>query len=410
MQELPTTRPTDERDALLSLQQTAGNAAVSQLIMQRDIGDFLGDVGAAIGKALSPALKVGDTGPAVLSLQQLLNRRGAAVLEDSDFGPATRTAVLAFRADAGLPASGSVDEVTWTALRTGGASAASAAPGLATGETWTGMSDARRADFTLLGYTAASWKSHDAPVPTLMPWDLLPDGLRAAATRLGYTPDSWAANRDATARTGAAAEGAEEARAKRKAGPGTLPAKYIGSLRARSILKAEYGGYVDVQLPKIHLLSASEMKSTYEGIYGAGSYTPINGFTVKPDIYLNEGSIWAGTTVHESLHIQEHSSWDAFAYSPTTSFGEGATTVLTEQAMTNQGRAVTHHPYASEVSLMRKMAGHAGMDKLKDAYFKGATADFQAGVSSGLTTGTTWAQFRALVDAGTLAAAQAKLK
>jgi hypothetical protein len=152
------------------------------------------------------------------------------------------------------------------------------------------------------------------------------------------------------------------------------------------------------------------MKTAYEKQYGVGTYTPINGFTVKPDIYLNKDSIWAGTTVHESLHIQEHSGWDAFAYRPTTSFGEGATTILTEAAMTSQGQPVTHHPYANEVALVTKMAGHSGMDKLKDAYFKGATADFQTAVTAGLTAGTTWAQFRALVDAGTLAAAQAKLK
>jgi hypothetical protein len=189
-----------------------------------------------------------------------------------------------------------------------------------------------------------------------------------------------------------------------------LPAKYVGSLRARAMIAAEFGGDVRIQLPRVHLLSEAEMKTTYEGIYGPGSYTPINGFTVKPDIYLNKSSIWAGTTVHESLHIQEHAGWDAFAYTPTTAFGEGATTILTELVMTRHGQAVTHHPYPTQVALVTKMNAHAGLDKMRAAYFTGATADYRAAVAAGLTAGTTWAQFRALVDAGALAAARNRLR
>ena len=29
------------------------------------------------------------------------------------------------------------------------------------------------------------------------------------------------------------------------------------------------------------------MKMAYEGFYGAGWHTPINGVTVKPDVYVN---------------------------------------------------------------------------------------------------------------------------
>ena len=254
---------------------------------------------------------------------------------------------------------------TWDTLRTGPRSTASAAPGLGSTETWTSMSADHRADFTALGYTAATWKSKTQPLSAVLPYALLTDAQRAAATRLGYTRDSWRANRDTTAATAAKGFAAEETAAKRKAGAGVLPAKYVGTLRAKAMIAADYGGDVDIQLPRVHLLSAAEMKTSCEAVYGAGSYTPINGFTVKPDIYPNKSSIWAGTTVHESLHVQEHASWDAFAYSPTSAFGEGATTVLTELAMTKQEQAITQHAYATQVALVQKMNTHAGLEKMR---------------------------------------------
>jgi hypothetical protein len=75
--------------------------------------------------------------------------------------------------------------------------------------------------------------------------------------------------------------------------------------------------------------------------------------------------------VYESLHIQEHTAWDAFAYRPTSSFGEGATAILTELAMTRHGQAITQHSYPTEVALVGKMNAHAGLEKLRAAYFKG---------------------------------------
>jgi peptidoglycan hydrolase-like protein with peptidoglycan-binding domain len=394
-----------------------GNTAVTRLVAQRtvveDIGRGLGAIGAAVTRALSPPLRKGDKGPSVLALQKALAGVGAALIEDGIFGPRTRSAVAAFQRDHGLrPAGGvgTVDEATWTALRAGGRSTRSAAPGLGTGETWRSMSAARRADFTVLGWTARSWKDKTPPLTVLLPYGLLTDAQRAAATRLGYTRESWKANRDLTAASAAEGFAGEEAAAKKKAGRGVLPDKFVGSLRARAMLAAEFGGDVKIELPKVHLLTAAEMKSTWEGIYGVGTYTPVNGFTVKPDIYLNQTSVWSGTTVHETLHAQEHSGWDAWAYSPTTSLGEGATTILTELTMTKHGRAIEQHSYPNEVALVQKMNSHAGLSKMKDAYFKGKTAEYQAAVTAGLTAGTTWAQFRALVDAGTLAAAQAKLR
>jgi hypothetical protein len=418
----------DDPSGVLRLQRTAGNAAVARLLAPRpvapapgvvqrtvlgDLGKGLGALGAGLIKALSPPLKPGDKGPPVTMLQQTLNGVGAAVLEDGDFGPRTKAAVASFQSDHGLrPArgAGTLDDATWTALRAGGPSTKSAAPGLGTGETWRSMSAARRADFTVLGWTATLWKDKTPPLTVLLPYRFLTDAQRAAATRLGYTRESWKANRDLTASTAAKGFADEEAAAKRKAGRGVLPAKFVGSLRAKAMLSAEFGGDVKIQLPRVHLLTEAQMRTTWDGIYGAGTYKPINGFTVKPDIYLNQGSVWSGTTVHETLHVQEHSSWDAWAYSPTSSFGEGATTVLTELTMTKHERAIEQHSYPTEVALITRMNGHAGLDKMKDAYFKGKTAEYQTAVAAGLKPGTTWAQFRALVDAGTLAAAQARLK
>ena len=78
--------------------------------------------------------------------------------------------------------------------------------------------------------------------------------------------------------------------------------------------------------------------------------------------------------------------------------------------MTRHGQAITQTSYPDEVALVAKMNAHAGLEKMRAAYFKGATADYQTAVTAGLKAGTTWAQFRALVEAGALAAAQARLK
>ena len=78
--------------------------------------------------------------------------------------------------------------------------------------------------------------------------------------------------------------------------------------------------------------------------------------------------------------------------------------------MTRHGQAITQHSYPTEVALVGKMNAHAGLEKMRAAYFKGAIADYQTTVTAGLKTGTTWAQFRTLVDAGALAAGQARLK
>lgn len=403
--------------AILALQRLAGNRAVTGLVAQRwGIGDVLSGIGdalsagaAAAGKALTPTLKIGDKGPSVKALQEALNKRGAALIADGRFGKMTKAGVSAIQRDHGLTVNGIADYDTQVAIGKGGKSIGSDAPGMGATKSWKSMSAEERKDWETLGYTAATWASKTPPFITFLPFSLLPEAQRVAATRLGFTPESWKYDRDATAASAKAAYADEEKVAKQKAGPGVLPAKYVGSLRAKAMLTAEYGDYSQMALPNVHLLSEAEMKTTWEGIYGAGTYKPVNGFTVKPDIYLNKKSVWAGTSVHESLHIQEHTLWDAFAYKGNTAFGEGATTILTEKAMKTHGYAV-EPKYPTQVSLVTKMNTHAGLPKMKAAYFKGETAPYQAAVTAGLVAGTSWAQFRALVDAGTLAAAEAKLK
>lgn len=61
-------------------------------------------------------LKKGSKGADVLKLQQLLNKAGYKVVEDSDFREKTRLAVIAFQKSKGLVADGIVGEKTWQAL------------------------------------------------------------------------------------------------------------------------------------------------------------------------------------------------------------------------------------------------------------------------------------------------------
>jgi peptidoglycan hydrolase-like protein with peptidoglycan-binding domain len=63
-----------------------------------------------------PLLRRGDSGPAVQTLQEKLNARGAAIGADGEFGPATVAAVIAFQTAAGLKADGIVGGQTWVKL------------------------------------------------------------------------------------------------------------------------------------------------------------------------------------------------------------------------------------------------------------------------------------------------------
>ena len=65
-----------------------------------------------------PLLRLHDNGADVIEAQGLLNRNGAILDPDGDFGRGTETAVREFQAAAGLPESGTIDAATWQRLRT----------------------------------------------------------------------------------------------------------------------------------------------------------------------------------------------------------------------------------------------------------------------------------------------------
>ncbi len=64
-----------------------------------------------------PELKVGDKDPAVAEAQVLLDRDGALLVIDGDFGHGTFLAVREFQANHGLPVTGIIDDATMQALR-----------------------------------------------------------------------------------------------------------------------------------------------------------------------------------------------------------------------------------------------------------------------------------------------------
>jgi peptidoglycan hydrolase-like protein with peptidoglycan-binding domain len=69
-----------------------------------------------VAAAPQPTLRVGSSGEAVRRLQELLNQRGAGLVPDGQFGPKTRSAVVAFQQGSGLTPDGVVGPMTWGAL------------------------------------------------------------------------------------------------------------------------------------------------------------------------------------------------------------------------------------------------------------------------------------------------------
>ena len=408
---------------LLRLQAQAGNHAVSELVAKGEAatvqrwGAAAFPVGAIAAALAPPKLKVGSKGAAVKDVQEKLNATGAALIVDGIFGGQTKTAVMAFQSDQGITATGIVDAATHAKLAAP-AAGTPAAVGLGRYKpwesriAWKALTRAERDNWSILGWNKPDWDAHLPPPTATKAFKDLTPVERGAAVQLGYIRASWDKHWDVASSKAPAAYAAEESGMKKKAGRGVLPAGFIGSLRARAILDAEFGDLATIKLPEVHLLNDAGMRTAYEGFYGAGSYpaSGLRGFQ-KDGIYLNQSAVWKGTTVHESLHKQEHADWDGFAYAPTTSIGEGATTVLTETALTNQSIAVTTHSYPDEVSLVTKMNTHSSLDHMKKAYFQGGAniATYRTDVTAGLIAGKTWAQFRALVDAGGFAAAKALL-
>lgn len=64
-----------------------------------------------------PVLYEGDSGPAVIELQQTLNTKGFRLIVDGYFGPATKVAILKFQRQNGLISDGIVGPATWAELR-----------------------------------------------------------------------------------------------------------------------------------------------------------------------------------------------------------------------------------------------------------------------------------------------------
>lgn len=63
-----------------------------------------------------PVLRLGSRGPNVLAAQFLLRARGFRLAADGIYGPATRSAVIAFERKAGLPVTGTVGAPEWPRL------------------------------------------------------------------------------------------------------------------------------------------------------------------------------------------------------------------------------------------------------------------------------------------------------
>lgn len=61
-------------------------------------------------------IKKGDKGDRVKNLQTMLNKQGAKLTVDGDFGPATETAVKAFEKKVGATQDGIVDSVVYYKL------------------------------------------------------------------------------------------------------------------------------------------------------------------------------------------------------------------------------------------------------------------------------------------------------
>ena len=116
---------TPDQNAILFLQRHCGNAYVTRMLGKSAIQrqDAFAPVAAQAPNAeiptaetQRPTLHPGEQGPDVIVLQRRLNLYGADLVEDGDFGPLTRQAVLQFQSVHAPPADGIVGPITWDAL------------------------------------------------------------------------------------------------------------------------------------------------------------------------------------------------------------------------------------------------------------------------------------------------------
>lgn len=113
-------------------------AAVSAFQSDRGLSAD-GIVGEQTWTALITTVSSGDSGEAVTALQVQLNKTGAGLTVDGEFGAATRAAVEGFQSAAGLTVDGVVGPQTWQSL-TGSGSGSTPDPGQP-GETFATLND-----------------------------------------------------------------------------------------------------------------------------------------------------------------------------------------------------------------------------------------------------------------------------
>ena len=164
----------------------------------------------------------------------------------------------------------------------------------------------------------------------------------------------------------------------------------------------------------MEVLTAAEMSAKYDGFYGAGSYAtdgPLEGFNKDGVNYLNIESQSVDTEVHEMLHAQAHPDWKAFAKEHSTHVNEGATELLTHDAVTAHGFTPSSS-YVDQDSLVEAMNRQSTFEQMKKAFFKGGAdlTKYKADVAAGLKPHKTWAVFQGHYDHGRFADAIACLK
>ncbi|WIX91210.1 L,D-transpeptidase family protein [Amycolatopsis sp. DG1A-15b] len=117
--------------ALLTMQQSAGNATVAALLHPAATSVQRRDGAGVEESPPQPLLRQGSVGPSVAEAQAKLNRAGTRLplAEDGIFGPKTRAAVVAFQAGRGISADGIVGPRTRTALDAGNVVPPSPPPG-----------------------------------------------------------------------------------------------------------------------------------------------------------------------------------------------------------------------------------------------------------------------------------------
>jgi hypothetical protein len=114
--------PSNETVRFRQLAEAAGSSGLSWWSWQHTAAAGWNAVGQGISALPNPpapefaSLAKGRKGDLVIWAQQHLKGAGQTIAVDGDFGASTQSAVKGFQADAGLPATGTIDTATWQAL------------------------------------------------------------------------------------------------------------------------------------------------------------------------------------------------------------------------------------------------------------------------------------------------------